>query len=461
MAERFEQHDDRLDVVRAATAEAGRERLAAGDIDCVLAADDLRDRSGLSFLETVRNAYPNLPFVLFSERDSAEVALEAIDRGATDHFVTDAEAHYPVLVNRIIHFAESYRQTQVVESAEMNWKSIEKQAGDIYYMFSGDWETLLYINPAYERIWGASVAELQADPYSFLDYVHPRDRHIARGAMSQLSAGEPAEFEYRVTPPLGTERWVHGVSEPIVDDDGNVTRVTGSVRDITHIKKREQQLRVLARVLRHNVRNRMNVVAGFAETIAAESSGDIRTYADHISSAADDLVELSVKQKRIVELITQNTITEPLDIATETRRRVEGLRSSYPEAEIRCEAPEKACVFAVRDIGYAVEQLAENAVVHSESSPVVEVSVVVAEREVAVAVTDNNDTIPPLEVAVIQGEVDIDQLSHSRGLGLWLVNWLVSESDGQVAFEECADGNRVRLVLPKTESDEVPTHRTP
>ena len=60
----LEREDDRLDVQAATSAAAGLEILADTDVDCVVSDYDMPDRNGIQFLETVREEYGSLPFIL-------------------------------------------------------------------------------------------------------------------------------------------------------------------------------------------------------------------------------------------------------------------------------------------------------------------------------------------------------------------------------------------------------------
>ncbi|MBE9208175.1 CBS domain-containing protein [Nostoc sp. LEGE 06077] len=55
----------------------------------------------------------------------------------------------------------------------------------------------LYVNPAYEEIWGLSRQSLYAQPLSWMDAVYPADRDRVAQMMVQHLAGEPTEIEYR------------------------------------------------------------------------------------------------------------------------------------------------------------------------------------------------------------------------------------------------------------------------
>lgn len=52
---------------------------------------------------------------------------------------------------------------------------------------------------------------------------------------------------------------------------------------------------------------------------------------------------------------------------------------------------------------------------------------------------------------LLEEDREITQLRHASGLGLWLVNWVLTQSGGTLSFEtEGIDGTLVRLALPKS-----------
>lgn len=79
------------------------------------------------------------------------------------------------------------------------------------------------------------------------------------------------------------------------------------LRDVTERKNREQRLSVLTRVLRHNLRNDMNLVNGHASTLAEQLEGDAAERAAEIESVAIDLVELSEKARNVEEMLASTS----------------------------------------------------------------------------------------------------------------------------------------------------------
>jgi len=242
-AEMLEREHDRFTVETVTSADKGLDRLADCDFDCIVSDHDMPGQSGIEFLEAAREEHPDLPFILYTSKGSEEVASDAISAGVTDYLQKEGgTSQYALLAHRIEKAVESYWSQRTVERAEQKLSQLAEKTEDVLFMFSRDWSELLFVNSAFEDVWGVAVEELEANPQSFLEYVHPEDRERVRQSMKRLTSGEPDEIEYRVIRPDGEQRWMRGQSKPVFDEDGGVDRVVGFVRDITDRRERETKL---------------------------------------------------------------------------------------------------------------------------------------------------------------------------------------------------------------------------
>jgi len=112
----LERQNSRLSVETATSAEDGLDQLSA-DIDCVVSDYDMPGLNGIEFLDSVRQQYPDLPFILFTGKGSEEVASDAISAGVTDYLQKGAGTEqYELLANRITNAVEQTRaRTQAEE----------------------------------------------------------------------------------------------------------------------------------------------------------------------------------------------------------------------------------------------------------------------------------------------------------------------------------------------------------
>ena len=224
-----------------------------------------------------------------------------------------------------------------------------------------------------------------------------------------------------------------------------------TIRDVTRTYRHQQRLAVLNRILRHDLRNDLNVIQGHAELIATDPSATADSSAV-IRSKATRLVDLATKVREAEQTLGRtDRLVTAVDVGDLVTERVTEARRERPFAEFVLDVPDDPVVVQSSDLlGVALDNLLENAVIHTTSlSPTVEVAVRrVGDSAVEVAVADYGPGIPPQERNVLVDGRETP-LEHGSGIGLWLVNWIVSESRGTVSFgENDPTGSVVTLRLP-------------
>ncbi|MXR21397.1 sensor histidine kinase [Halobacterium sp. PCN9] len=218
-------------------------------------------------------------------------------------------------------------------------------------------------------------------------------------------------------------------------------------------RERARQLQVLDRLLRHNLRNELNVVRGRAELLLTDDPGDVTEHAERIVRRCDALLESAEKERAINRVIGEGTTVESVDVPAVVESAVDGVADDYPEATVEVDAPASAPASAVPYVETAVHELVENAVEHADAAHAsVAVSVDASDSTVAVSVADSGPGIPEMERRVLDGRADIDALHHSQGLGLWLVYWIVDRSGGSLEFaDNDPAGSVVTIEFPRAD----------
>lgn len=167
------------------------------------------------------------------------------------------------------------------------FRQLAKSAPDVIFLFTADWEELLFVNDAYEEIWGRPVDAVEADSLDFLEGIHPADRDAVRDAMRQISAGESVDIEYRVNEAADYQRWVWARGEPIPDEDGSIRHVGGYVRDVTDRKRREREIEQARERLRRVIDLVPDLI--FAKNADGEYILANETVADRYGVTVDDV----------------------------------------------------------------------------------------------------------------------------------------------------------------------------
>jgi len=234
----------------------------------------------------------------------------------------------------------------------------------------------------------------------------------------------------------GVVREVSAAAAPLEDSGGLVAAFV----DETARREREQRLEVLNRVLRHNVRNDLNVILSSAQhALELTDDEDVAVAVQRVVDVGDSLAALSEKARDIERVIEGRHPLRMLDVVDLVAREVERVRDAHPAATVEVEAPDRETAYAIDGLATAVENLLNNAVEHHPADPHVVVGVATVredgDRWVEITVADDGPGIPYQErEAVLAG--DESDLHHGSGLGLWLVNWIVERSNGRLRFGE-------------------------
>jgi len=228
----------------------------------------------------------------------------------------------------------------------------------------------------------------------------------------------------------------------------------GVVRDLTELKDNEQRLAVLDRVLRHNLRNNLNVVAGRAGILAESDDESVAGIAGEMESAAREVLEMAEKARSFQHALgADDGPARETDLCELAQEAVDAVRADHGPASLACDRAVDGAVpvRANEAVRLAVRELVENAILHNPADePWVRVSVERHGDDALVVVDDDAPPIPDAETAVLAGAVETP-LDHASGLGLWLVQWTATSFGGDLAFETTDRGNRVTLRLPTIE----------
>lgn len=215
-----------------------------------------------------------------------------------------------------------------------------------------------------------------------------------------------------------------------------------------------QRLSVLNRVLRHDIRTQTQLLYGYTDRM---DGGDIDTSEAiaEIQSITDRLVGLSEDARQLQKLSDGIDVdNERQDLVALVREAGETVRTRHPELTVAYDLPDEQPVQAPPMLVQAIEQLLHNVVEHTETDePRAEVTVTAGEW-VCLTVADNGPGLPSIELIHTTEESE-SQLRHSKGIGLWLVTWIVQEGGGELDIETApADGSGtvvdVRLRPPES-----------
>gem|GEM_PF-93927 len=248
----------------------------------------------------------------------------------------------------------------------------------------------------------------------------------------------------------------------LTDPTGQTVGATLVFQDVTEERAREQRLEVLNRVLRHNLRNDLNVVQGYLAAAADRvDDEETRTMIETARTEAASLASLGEKARSLERLLdTRETPSKPVSLAAFLDRVADEWVPADAADRVTLAIPSGVRVETNPDVlSLLLGNLLENAVEHTPPDTSVRVELQSTDDDsVAVTVDDDGPGVPSHELAAVERGRE-SQLEHGSGLGLWLVEWSTTALGGDVCFD-CADGTSVTVTVPGLLDDGSPSPDT-
>lgn len=220
--------------------------------DIVLSDYRLPGFSALDVLAMVRERGLDLPVVIVSGAIGEEAAVEAMHAGAHDYVMKDNIARLAPAIERELEEMAVHRHRREAEAAlresQEHFLQLAGNIDGVLWLIDCAREQMVYVSPAFERLWDQPAHALFQDLNHLLDSIHPEDYERVAALLAEKGWAGFNE-EYRIERLDGSVRWIHTRSFPIHDDDGKVYRIAGLSTDVTRRKRLEDEMETLSRAL--------------------------------------------------------------------------------------------------------------------------------------------------------------------------------------------------------------------
>ena len=208
------------------------------------------------------------------------------------------------------------------------------------------------------------------------------------------------------------------------------------------LEEQRDDIRLLNQVMRHDIRNDLQLIGAYAELLEDHVDEEGREYLDVIKESTENAVGLTTTVRDLAEvMLSDGGETGSVPLAGALNRRIEETRSGYPKAVVTVEGTIPEVDVVANDmLGSVFRNLLQNAIQHNDKTPP-EVTVWAAETDagVEVYVADNGPGIPDARKEEIFGKAEKGLESPGAGIGLYLVRSLVEGYGGEVWVEDRAD----------------------
>jgi len=358
---------------------------------------------------------------------------------------------------------------QTEERLALALKSAEVGVWDLDLVDNTVWRSFRH-----DEIFGYDTPLPEWSFETFISHVVPEDRQYVREKFKKgLEIGQ-----YRIQCRIirvsdGAVRWIFARAKTTKDELGKPVRIMGTVTDITDIKQREEQVRLVAvmkeredfmATLTHDMKNPVIGANRFLDLFIAGTVGEIsdeqREMLQYLKESnygllklINDLIDVYRLEKDVKVLSEENVSLLPLIASCASRLKP---FANLRNIEVTTELPEKMETFRgdSRRLERVVQNLLDNALKFAPDSGHIKLRLSSSKTNVLLEVEDDGPGITPEEQCHLfkrfsQGNIG-KRYAGGSGLGLYLCKQIVNAHGGTIECQSKPHSTTIfRVCLPK------------
>lgn len=263
------------------------------------------------------------------------------------------------------------------------------------------------------------------------------DPDVYQVLLERLENDQPWQGYFETKTKYGYLVYGQGSAMPLIVD-GEKQGYSGIFVDLTERRQYEKALQVVHRVLRHDLRHEMNLILGYLDSIDADLPDESHQAIRKVTGMGERLLSRADKA-RSLERLLHDGFEQPnsaVDLAPIIESTLVQCRQRFPNAELSVETVPDCAVIANGLLERVLESVVENAVIHNDDSPRVEISVEEGATAVDVHVADDGPGVPDEYKEQIFGREEEDDLHHGDGFSLYFVDCVLDLYRGSIGVSD-------------------------
>lgn len=426
--------------------------IATADFDCLICDRQTLWEHRESLISRKQTEAAVVPYVLLAEESEEKRIREQLRTEHPELWRTvNAVIELPIpeyrLTDRIQTLMEMRAQALDLHEKQEQLRAIRDEHAGHGVLITDRNGTIEFVNTAFENQSGYDRNEVIGKTPRILQSGE-HGEEFYEDLWDTILSGEVWQGEIINERKDGQQYILNQTIAPVTDSAGEIERFIAVNHEITQLKQLEtslrsqrEQLAILNRVLRHDIRNDLHVMLGWTDALEALTDEQGEEYLDRIQRSGEHIVELTEVAKDIAEEVFADgdPDLEPIDLSQVLEEEVQKRREAFEAAAIEIvEIPDSSTVvWANQMLSSVFRNLINNAVQHNDTdTPEVEISVEAENGTVTVRIADNGPGIPEERKGQIfeEGKQGLD--SEGTGMGLFLVQSLVEGYGGTVTVED-------------------------
>jgi PAS domain S-box-containing protein len=261
-----------------------------------------------------------------------------------------------------------------LERSAARMRQLLGSLAEVLWLATPDGKRILFVNRAFDDLYGRAPDQLLAERDLWLAYVHPDDRERAAASMAVVSAQGAAVSEYRIVRPDGSTRWVQDRKQLIRDEEGRVVMIGGIAEDITARRENEAasealqarledlvgqrtyaleqaniELEAFSRTAAHDLKSPLNGIVGMSYLLRTSHADRLDErglqMAMQIERAARDMAQLVNDLMTLSRVGSVEVRKTWVDLVPLARGIVDDLRRQEPFRNVEVEFPPRLTAY--------------------------------------------------------------------------------------------------------------------
>lgn len=425
--------------------------------DLVLADVMMPVLDGFGVLQAVREdpTLTDIPVILLSARAGEEASLEGLRAGADDYLVKPFTARELLArVGTHVSMSRLRRQNSLIERELRSAAERERErlraalnaSSTATFYWNPEAAEVMHYDPEVLPLFGFSPDAGTLTTADFLGRIHPEDHDVVQHKIEECRQGKDVDFEFRVSLPDGSVRWIHDRGRVVFEDD-RPAYVIGAVTDITERKLAHEALIQteklasvgrLAATVAHEINNPLESITNLIYLARIDQSLSLNVK-NYLRMAEEELGRVAQLTKQTLGFYRESTEVAPTRIGGILRQLVSVFSPRASNKRIKMELelefdPEIVAVPSeLRQLFANMLSNAIDAVPHAGSIRVRVTAGHISEtgdEAVRISLRDSGPGIPPALRKRIFEPFFTTKQEVGTGLGLWVCKTIVEKHHG-------------------------------
>ena len=349
--------------------------------------------------------------------------------------------------------------TKELQESETKFRELSENLEDIIWLQSG--KKLLYVNRAYEKIWGKNREELYRNPVDFANTIFAEDRTSLFNEYNNHNYGAQKVFqkEFRIIDAKGKMKWILARSF-LIDKENGKLKIAGIASDITLRKQAEEEIKIaldkamelnqlksrFISTVSHELRTPLATILSSIELlkIYTQRMSDeektihyarIITSIDYLTTVLDDVITIDKSESGIISVNYESF--DLIELARNVISNINILKNVAMKTNILATYSSLKVISDKKLITQIITNLLTNAIKFSQPKTEIDLQIQSENSSFIIRVTDRGIGIPiesQQNIFVPFYRAENAQNIQGTGLGLSIAKRWVDLLNGDISF---------------------------